>query len=328
MEIIDPKHQTLPCSYLNLGNIYAKSNFSNEKALESYEKAIKLSENLELNQKERNRFLASCYNGMSQIYVKMNKQEESLQYLLNSKEILEKLGPDLKNELAVILNNLGNFYEKKSTIEDLEKALGYHTESISIKEELDKNQNCIHLDLAESYLNRGEVFKKMGLFDKALQDQFKTKNVLEKLDKKHPRLIICFSNISQTYCSMNKFKEGIEFHIKSSQVIKFVPSQPNFVDWRLHIKHQIDQSKNELTPQFADNCKAVGIYFLEIENLKEAEKYLFKSKIIYEIMQKDNETFELAKIYEMLAYICEKKGETDKCREYMEKSNKIKSKNQ
>ncbi|CAF3588067.1 unnamed protein product [Rotaria sp. Silwood1] len=99
---------------------------------------------------------------------------------------------------------------------DYYKALEFVDEALIIREtSLPPN----HPDLAESYINIGEVYNKMSDYSKALEFYEKAHEIYEKaLPSNHPDLATSYNNIGLVYNSKGDYSKAFEFHKKAHQI--------------------------------------------------------------------------------------------------------------
>ena len=136
----------------------------------------------------RNKSLALSYYNISRIYKEQKLYLKALEFLLKSKEILEKNNPNdsaisaCYNELATISKRIGKYTKaEKYQLKALE-----HIEQIGIKNEFLKGG--AYNNLALIYLRKGEL-------KSAEQYQLKALKILKSyLDDYHPEIANCYHN--------------------------------------------------------------------------------------------------------------------------------------
>lgn len=141
--------------YGNIGNFFSKT-YQYEKAEEYYLRALKVE--LEMNSK---RALVERYNNLGILYLKMKRFDNSIRYLLKSKDLIFS-DQVLKNNFLMlkrIFNNLGVAYNKK---EDYQESLRIYFEAEQYLIAAMKNSTEIaDENLSEVYLNIGLAYYKL-----------------------------------------------------------------------------------------------------------------------------------------------------------------------
>lgn len=102
-----------------------------------------------------------------------------------------------------------------------EKAIIYFEKALAIN--LEENDSG---SISNSYENIGLVYKDMGLFDKALQNQLKSIEIREKI--KHSRLVNNYANISTIYKMMEEYDMEAKYtHMAVNELEKSTKVSPS-----------------------------------------------------------------------------------------------------
>ena len=206
--------------YDNIGYVY-KNNGNLDKALEYYEKAIAISENI-LGKEHPSTALS--YNNIGLVYHSKGDYDKALEYYEKAKDIREKVLGKEHPYTASSYNNIGGVYDSKG---DLDKALEYYEKALAIKEKVLGKE---HPDTAGSYNNIGGVYDSKGDPDMALDYYEKAKDIREKvLGKEHPDTAYSYHNIGTVYFENKDYKTALDYFTKALKIFfeKLGENHPN-----------------------------------------------------------------------------------------------------
>ncbi len=145
-------------------SFYLQGNY--EKALEYYEKSLKIAE--EIGDK---RGIGISYNNIGNIYSVQGNYEKALEYYAKSLKIAEEIGD--KRAMRNYYTNIGLIYYEQG---NYEKALDYQVKSLKIAEEIGDIKG-----MGGSYNNIGNIYNAQGNYEKALEYLLKSKNIREEI---------------------------------------------------------------------------------------------------------------------------------------------------
>jgi tetratricopeptide (TPR) repeat protein len=173
-----------------------------EKALEYYEQALKLHE--ELGRKEG---MAANYGNMGLVYWIKGELEKALEYYERALELDEELGR--KEGMAIQFGNIGIVYQFKG---ELEKALEYYERALELDEELGRKEG-----IAIQLGNIGIVYKHKGELEKALKCHEKALKLDEELGKKEG-IAADYANMGIVYQDKGELEKALEYFEKALRI--------------------------------------------------------------------------------------------------------------
>lgn len=190
---------------------------------------------------------------------------------------------------AVALNNLGFLAAEKG---EPQKALDYHLQSLSIREETGDANGT-----AESLANLAEIYKDLGDIPKALNTHYKSLKIFENRNDKYG-ISAVLNQIGQIYSNQDETVRALECYVKSLKTA--------------------EEANNKKAIAHALN--SIGVLHNNNEDLEKALEFYFKSlKIKEEINDKKGIAFTLSNIG--VAY--KKKNDFAKALKYYERSLEI-----
>lgn len=203
-------HKDVFQSYFNIGTTYDFwGDF--DKSLIHIETALKIAENLKLNDK-----ILSCYQKLGDISYGLGAYEQAHQFYSQlvpsylafyGKESIE-IG-----ELYTLLGNSSNFSKK------WEEALGYYKLSKNIFSQ--KKSPQFILGLANCYNNIGNVFFEKEKFEDALKNYKLALEInLKNAANNNQTLSINYTNLGLTYSELNEFDKAVLFLNKALIISK------------------------------------------------------------------------------------------------------------
>ena len=175
-----------------------------EKALEYYEKALKLHE--ELGSKEG---MAADYGNMGIVYWVKGELEKALEYYEKALELDEELGR--KEGMANQLGNIGIVYQIKG---ELGKALDCHERALELDEELGRKEG-----MANQLGNIGIVYQIKGELGKALDCHERALELDEELGIKEG-IAADYANMGIVYQDKGELEKAREYFEKGLRIFK------------------------------------------------------------------------------------------------------------
>lgn len=195
------------------GIVSALSNMSYSKLQQSFYK-----ESLELSIKalkiiehdNEKRLIAELYVNIANSYLNM------FNFKLADKNYLHavKLYKELKDSLniAIIYTNIAVSFDNR---EQLDSALFYYDKSFSIYKHLKDNSNYLGL----WYTNVGDVYRKQGKYETAIEYQLKAEPLLIASHDDFT-LMVLYSGIPYTYKELNQLDKALDYAFKSVELGK------------------------------------------------------------------------------------------------------------
>jgi len=234
----------------NLGNIYQiKGDL--DIAMEYYENALKLNEDLGLKQG-----MITIYGNMGIVYQTKGNLDKAMEYHEKAFELTKELGR--KDDMASVSGNIGLVYKIKG---ELDKALEYYENALKLNTELERKEG-----LAITYGNIGNVYRIKEDLDKALQYNEIALKMYTELNSKIG-IATAFGNIGNIYQIKGDYVKAMEYLFKALRLHEILGRKEGIVATYGNIGN-IHQIKGELD-------KALEYY----ENALELNKEL-GSKII------------------------------------------------
>jgi len=184
-----------------LGELGVISYYSGEleKALEYYEKALKLEEELEIKEG-----IAAILGNIGIVYSTRGELDKALEYYEKALKLHEELGK--KKGIAKQLGNIGVVYKTKG---ELNKALEYYEKALKLNEELGIKEG-VAADLG----NIGVVYGIKRELDKAVEYFEKALKLNEELGIKE-MMAADFGNMGNVYRIKGELDKALEYHEKA-----------------------------------------------------------------------------------------------------------------
>ena len=184
-----------------LGELGVISYYSGEleKALEYYEKALKLEEELEIKEG-----IAANLGNIGIVYSTRGELDKALEYYRKVLKLYEELGG--KEGIAIALGNIGNIYQIKG---ELDKALEYYEKALKLHEDLGRKR-----EMGANLGNIGVVYGIKGELDKALEYHEKALKLHEELGGKEG-MAIALGNIGIVYKTRGELEKALEYYEKA-----------------------------------------------------------------------------------------------------------------
>ncbi len=240
------KHQA--SAYNNFGFYHYNRN-EIEKAIDAFEKAIKLS-------KEINNLsvIPTALNNLGYIYKQQGDILRALELYHQALKLNQKLNE--KEEIALSLNNIGSiyFYQK-----EYEKALKYYRDALLIEKE-HKSQKAV----ARLYSNIGSIYKEQKKYELAIEYFDQSIKIYQEL------------KIQRGYATSLSKKTSIEFELlKDTSTSIHLDLLQNFVNKHkesFKIYNEIEDNEGK-----AFSLLNISLVYKEMGNLLLAEQYARQS---------------------------------------------------
>jgi Tfp pilus assembly protein PilF len=137
----------------------------------------------------------------------MGYLDDALLYYSRSLSLAKDLGNT--DDQATLLNNIAGIYDKKG---ELDKALSYYEESLSLKTE--KEKAPIYNNIALIYIKKGDYQKAVEYFQKAIE-------ICEKYGKYH-EVSRGKLNLGDTYRKMKNYENAEKYLFEGLEGVKKV----------------------------------------------------------------------------------------------------------
>ena len=193
----------------NMAGVY-KAQGDYEKALEYYDKALKVKERTLGNDHPST---ATTYDNMAGVYQEQGDYEKALKYYGKALEIVERtLGNDHPST-ATTYNNMALVYQYQG---EYEKALEYYGKALEIVERTLGND---HPYTATTYNNMAGVYQAQGDYEKALEYYEKDLEISERtLGSDHPSTATTYNNMAGVYKEQGEYEKALEYYEKALTV--------------------------------------------------------------------------------------------------------------
>ncbi|MDI6810854.1 MAG: tetratricopeptide repeat protein [archaeon] len=245
---------------LELGVIFYYSG-DLDKALEYYEKALELND--ELGMKEG---IAAVFGNIGAVYFTKGELDKALQYFEKALKLNEELGN--KKGMANQLGNMGVLYFTKG---ELDKASGSYKKALKIFEESGIKEGIATLlgNIGALYFTKGEPDKALEYLRRilGLHDEFGSKESLAKN----------FENIGVVYSAKGELNKALEYYEKALKIFEEMGSRIETAKTKVNI--------GDIFAQKGDKERALE-YYREAKDLA-AGSYVFEfvSKRIKELKE-------------------------------------------
>ncbi|ETO04601.1 hypothetical protein RFI_32795 [Reticulomyxa filosa] len=281
-----------------LGDAYVARGEYN-KAIEYFEKSLAIrldklgSEHVDI---------GTLYYALGITYNERGESDKALDYFTKARKIRLKCLGSNHSDTITSYDCLGRIYYRKA---EYNKAYKYHRKALKdFSKKIKKNQ--IKVALCHSHL--GNVYSGKGKYDKAIKCYKKYLNIiLEEFGTNHAELATSFNNLGVVYFEKGQYTISIKYHQKALNI-------------RL-------KKFGEKHPSTAKSLTELGLVWIKgKKQINKAKEYIDKALEIL-IDDKSNDfDLDLAKSYDVLGLILEKKGANEEAIQYFKKSLEIKLK--
>jgi adenylate cyclase len=219
---------------------YLESNKNNyTKAIEYYERGIKLSEKI-----DDKKGIALAFNNIGSIYQEQGDVVKGLKYYEKSLKIKEEIKD--KNGIASSISNIGHIYQDNG---DIIKALSCYEKCLKIDEELGEKKN-----IAVSLNSIAFIYKEQGNLSKAEEYYTKSLKIREELgDKKGASNVL--NNFGVLFEKQKEYVKALEYYEKC-----------------LKMQEEIDDKKGKV-----NSLNNIGNVYYDLNETTKSLLYLNKS---------------------------------------------------
>lgn len=218
----------------DIGLIY-KYKDQNDKALEYYQKALKLASAAD----DRHQ-VAILYDNIGGIYREQAQFSKAINYRKRALELFRQL--DRKSNMAITLNNIGYIY---LTLSMFDRAYEYLRESLDLRLEIGNEAL-----LVRGYGNLARVLSNMGYYDKALIAYKKSLDYVAKMGNPIGESQI-LANLGNLYHILGDSEKSLEYYREALDLMLrhniTIPSQLSTkyknIATRLHELGRIDEAR-------------------------------------------------------------------------------------
>src|ERR1051325_5545326 len=216
---------------------------------------------------------------ISNIYFNQGNYEKSLELNLRGLKLREEQGDE--HGVAGALGNIGSVYQM---MRQINKALEYHLKSLEKFQVLynKKPNDDDAFDIGVCRLSIGEIYKNQNKLDSSMKYFSDALSVFTKLNHR-PNIAASLAGISETYFRMHKDKEAIGFALKALDIYAKDDDKYGMSNVYLNLSNiELESGNYDKAIDYANKSLAAAKEISYTENFKNA--------------------------YELLAMICEKKG--------------------
>ena len=177
----------------NIGAVYFNKKITQDKALDYYAKAMSMSRSI--NDKDA---LGTITVNTGEIYLDKGQDSLALNYFKKSLDIY-KGSPNIPYSL----NDIGKVYLFRK---DYDTAIKYHEEAFDISQKLNAK-----VDMAQSLLGLGDVYKEQGDNTKAVDFYKQAKTIAEGISKANYVLQETYFGLANSYAKLSDYKNAFKY---------------------------------------------------------------------------------------------------------------------
>ncbi len=214
-------------SLINIGTIYADDEITQEKALETFERALEVSQGL-----KRADITGTAYNNLGELLFKQSKPREALPYFEKAYNDFKSLGTA---NTPYVLNFISKIYQD---LEDYDKALDYANQAYEAAQSTDSK-----IEMSQASITRGEIYKKLYNSEKSLES-YKEAEQIASLLETNKELSESYEGLAQTYAQRGNYKNAYEFQLKNNEVKEVIRSSEND-EMINNLRFQLDLEQKE-----------------------------------------------------------------------------------
>ena len=157
--------------------------------------------------------LASLYDNLSAVLLRIYQFQESLNYQLEALAIREKLLPNNHYDLAESYNGISLAYQEMGWYE---KAFPYQEKDLVITLQ---HFPEVSYEVAITYNNLSLIYRKVDKMDKAFEYNEKALDIASKLNDKDLDLVV-YNNMGNLYIETAEFEKAVQLLEKSLEIRK------------------------------------------------------------------------------------------------------------
>ena len=230
-------------SLINIGTIYADDELTHDKAQETFEKVLVVSQHL-----NRADITGTTYNNIGELLFSQSKPKEALPYFEKAYDEFESLGI---SNTPYVLNYISKIHEQ---LGDYDLALTYADRAYQVAESVDSK-----IEMSQAAITRGEIYKKQLNSEKSIQSYQEAEQIASLLETNN-ELSESYEGLAQIYAQQGNYQRAYSYQLKNNQVDEEIRSSEN------------DEIINNLRFQLDLEQKEKEIEILNRDNaLKEAE---------------------------------------------------------
>ncbi|ETO07141.1 hypothetical protein RFI_30251, partial [Reticulomyxa filosa] len=284
------------------------------------------------------------FNWLGDAYVARGEYNKAIEYFKKSLAIrLAKLGPN-HIDIGTLYYALGISYNERGKCG---KAYEYLKEAWKIRL---KHLGSRHSDVITSYDCLGRIYYREAKYNKAYKYHIKAlQNFSEKTHKNPRKVALCYNHLGNVYYGKGSYGEAIKSYKNYLKIVleKFgtnhaelaMPFNNLGVVYFERGQYAISISYHQMAldirlkkfgrkhPATAKSLNELGLVWIKgKKQIKKAKEYIDEALEILINDKSGNFDLDLAKSYDVLGLILEKKGTNEEAIQYFEKSLKIKLK--
>ncbi len=230
-------------SLINIGTIYADDELTQDKAQETFERVLHVSENL-----NRADITGTTYNNLGELLYSQSKPKEALPYFELAYDQFKSLGT---SNTAYVLNYISKIHDQ---LGEYDLALSYADSAYQIAQAQDSK-----IEMSQAAITRGEIYKKQLNSEKSIKS-FQEAEQIATLLETNKELSHSYEGLAQIYAQQGNYQEAYSYQLKNNQINETIRSSEN------------DEIINNLRFQLDLEQKEKEIEILNRDNaLKEAE---------------------------------------------------------
>jgi len=230
-------------SLINIGTIYADDELTHDKAQETFEKVLAVSQNL-----NRADITGTTYNNIGELLFSQSKPKEALPYFEKAYDEFESLGV---SNTPYVLNFISKIHQQ---LGDYNLALSYADRAYQVAQSVDSK-----IEMSQAAITRGEIYKKQLNSERSIQSYQEAEQIASLLETNN-ELSQSYEGLAQIYAQQGNYQRAYRYQLKNTQVNEEIRSSEN------------DEIINNLRFQLDLEQKEKEIEILNRDNaLKEAE---------------------------------------------------------
>lgn len=251
-EINDPMR--IGTVYINIGSVYANEKATYELAIEAFNKAKKICENIDYKEG-----VAYAVVNIAELYLKTNNPKEALQVLNESMLYFDEKNVDKANGLIMI----GRAYEEMGESDIAEKK---YLEAVTLA-----TANDAKMEASKAYIQLGNMYNKKNELSKALD---KYENALELTeitnvlrDKKK-----IYEGLANIYAKLGNYENAFDFQKQFSAIIDTIRNDDyEHTLGNLRFQYDIENKEKEIKLLNTEN----KVKEIELEKVAISKKYFY-----------------------------------------------------